>query len=439
MSKLTASDGLPGDYFGFHVSLSNNYAIVGAYNNDRMATDAGAAYVFKNNDDNWTEIKKITASDAGSSDLFGQAVAISDGIAGIGSLADDDSGTDSGAVYFYDITQKARISPVLEQHYLFETSSIPIPITIINANGGEIILSVTSSDLSLVSNSSISIASSGTNTYSTTTAENIPLNLDIIITPSATLYGKTIITLTVTDAFGITDTQSFVYNLTLPEQKVVADDGALNDYFGNDMGISSNYAIIGAHADDDNGTSSGAAYIFTYDVTGWKQSIKLLPSDGAASDDFGSAVSIYHDFAIVGARYDDNSYTNQGSIYFFKRDGSNWTQFSKHYASDGAASDYFGFALDISGNYAIVGAYGDDNTYTDQGSAYIFSYDGSNWSQQQKLLASDPAASDQFGYATALCGNYAIVGAQYDDDNGSSSGSAYIFYNDGSGFTQQEN
>ncbi|KPA12838.1 PKD domain-containing protein [Candidatus Magnetomorum sp. HK-1] len=437
ITKLTANDGDVSDYFGYKVSISDNYAIVGAYADDNISTNTGAAYIFKRMDENWFQVKKIIPSQGSESDLFGYAVAMSDGIAAIGALNDDDSATDSGASYFYDLTQKARITPIFDIPVTHETASNPIPITIINANCGEIILSVTSSDLSIVSNDSIFIEQSGTNTFTTITTENVPMNLDITITPSSSLFGKTTITLSVTDANGLTDTQSFVYDLIFPEQKVVASDGALNDYFGSEIGISNNYAIIGAYADDDNGTSSGAAYIFTHDVSGWKQSTKLLPSDGAASDDFGNAVSIFHDFAIVGARYDDNTYTNQGSVYFFKRNSNDWTQFSKHYASDGAANDYFGHAVDILNNYAIVGAYADDISSTDQGSAYIFTYDGSNWTQHQKLSASDPAASDQFGWAVNLSENYAIVGSRYDDDNGSNSGSAYIFTKDGANFSQQ--
>ena len=96
-------------------------------------------------------------------------------------------------------------------------------------------------------------------------------------------------------------------------------------------------------------------------------------------------------------------------------------------ASDGAAYDYFGNSVSISGDYAIVGAPYDDDKGSTSGSAYIFRRDGTNWSEQQKLLASDGAAVDYFGESVSISGDYAIVGAKYDDDKGTNSGSAYMF------------
>jgi hypothetical protein len=156
----------------------------------------------------------------------------------------------------------------------------------------------------------------------------------------------------------------------------------------------------------------------------WLQRQKLLAGDGAASDYFGYSVSISGDFAIAGAYADDDNGSASGSAYIFEWDGANWSQQAKLLASDGAASDYFGYSVSISGDFAIAGAYGDDDKGSNSGSAYIFKRDGETWSQQQKLLASDGAAGDYFGYSVSISGNKAIAGA-YNDV--SAAGSAYIF------------
>ena len=98
-------------------------------------------------------------------------------------------------------------------------------------------------------------------------------------------------------------------------------------------------------------------------------------------------------------------------------------------ASDGAALDRFGSSVSISGDYAVVGAHLDDDNGSTSGSAYVFVRSGDNWTQQSKLIASDGAAGDWFGLSVSISGDSAVVGAYFDNDNGLSSGSAYIFIN----------
>ena len=213
----------------------------------------------------------------------------------------------------------------------------------------------------------------------------------------------------------------------LEQQKLTDSDGAAGDYFSWSVSISGDYAIVGVRFDDDNGNGSGSAYIFKRDVASWSQQAKLLASDGAAADEFGYSVSISGDLAIVGAPPDDDKGNSSGSAYIFKWNGTNWVQQQKLLASDGAAGDYFGRSVSRSGDYAIVGAnYGDGNVIN-SGSAYIFKWNGTNWVEQQKLTASDGAAEDYFGRFVSISGDYAIVGAYGDDDMGEHSGSAYAF------------
>jgi hypothetical protein len=216
------------------------------------------------------------------------------------------------------------------------------------------------------------------------------------------------------------------------QAKITASDGAASDYFGYSTAISGDYAIVGAHLDDDRGISSGSAYIFKRNGTSWIQQAKINASDGAANDHFSqSSVSISGDYAIVGAYLDDDRGSASGSAYIFKRNGTSWIQQAKINASDGATYDYFGISASVSGDYAIVGAYGSDDSGGNSGSAYIFKRNGTSWSQHVKINVSDGAAGDHFGYSASISGDYAIVGAYLDDDRGSNSGSEYIFKRNG--------
>ena len=184
------------------------------------------------------------------------------------------------------------------------------------------------------------------------------------------------------------------------------------------MSVDGNYAIVGACYDDDYGTDSGSVYVYEL---GTSTEQKLTASDGAEGDQFGYSVSIDGNYAIVGARYDDDYGTDSGSVYVYEL-GTSTEQ--KLTASDGAEGDQFGYSVSIDGNYAIVGARYDDDNGSNSGAAYIYQYTDGVWTQKRWVLAHDGSEGDQFGYSVSIDGNYAIVGACLDDSH---SGSAYIF------------
>ncbi|MDP6053292.1 MAG: FG-GAP repeat protein, partial [Candidatus Latescibacteria bacterium] len=221
------------------------------------------------------------------------------------------------------------------------------------------------------------------------------------------------------------------------EFKLTASDAAAADLFGQSVSIDGDYAIVGANGNDDGGTSSGSAYIFKRSGTTWSQQAKLTASDAAQNDDFGTSVSISGDYAIVGAHANDDGGSYSGSAYIFVRSGTNWTEQAKLTASDAAASDYFGYSVSIDGDYAIVGAHANDDGGSDSGSAYIFVRSGTNWTQQTKLTALDGGVGDAFGYSVSIAGDYAIVGAYLDEDPGFLTGSAYIFTRSGESWSEQ--
>ena len=223
------------------------------------------------------------------------------------------------------------------------------------------------------------------------------------------------------DDNGSASGSAYIFDLDGTElAKITASDGAADDQFGWSVAIGNGRIVVGAYADDDNGSLSGSAYIFDLDGT---QLAKITASDGAASDQFGYSVAIGNGRIVVGA-YKDNS--NQGSAYIFDLDG---TQLAKITASDGAASDQFGHSVAIGNGRIVVGARQDVlNSGSRSGSAYIFDLDGT---QLAKITASDGAAGDQFGSSVAVGNGRIVVGAYADDDNATNSGSAYIFDLDG--------
>jgi FG-GAP repeat/Head domain of trimeric autotransporter adhesin len=219
-------------------------------------------------------------------------------------------------------------------------------------------------------------------------------------------------------------------------QKITDATGAAFDFFGYSVSISGNYTIVGAYGDDGAaGANQGSASIYQWNGGSWVLMQKLTDATGAASDQFGNSVSISGNYAIVGAYGDDGAASNEGSASIYQWNGSNWVLMQKITDAGGAAGDLFGYSVSISGNYAIVGAYGDDGAFADQGSASIYNYNGSSWSLMQKITDAGGAAGDLFGYSVSISGNYAIVGARSDDGAaGADQGSAGIYLRVGLGW-----
>lgn len=158
---------------------------------------------------------------------------------------------------------------------------------------------------------------------------------------------------------------------------------------------------------------------------------ELLASDGRARDVFGSSVAVSGDVALVGARWDNPKGSLSGSAYAYRYDGASWVEEQKLLASDGAAFDQFGISVAVSGDVAVIGAWLDDDNGSESGSAYVYRYDGASWMEEQKLLASDGATEDEFGHSVAVSNDVALVGAPSDGDKGEWSGSAYVYRYDG--------
>ena len=350
----------------------------------------------------YRQLQKLEASDSAASDNFGYAVAISsDGnTCAIGSEQDDNSGgTDAGSVYIW-----TRSGGTWTQQQRVQAS---------DAAAGDRF------------GTSVALSSDG-NTCAIGSEQD--------------------------DNSGGTDASS-VYIWTrsggtwTQQQRLQASDAAGSDRFGVSVALSSdgNTCSIGAHNDDNSGgTDAGSVYIWTRSGGTWTQQQRLQASDAAAGDFFGYVVALSSDgnTCAIGAYLDNNSGgTDAGSVYIWTRSGGTWTQQQRLQASDAAGADSFGFQVSLSsdGNTCAIGAHRDDNSGgNNAGSVYIWTRSGGTWTQQQRLQASDAAASENFGSSVALSsdGNTCAIAAVFGGN--SNAGSVYIWTRSGGTWTEQQ-
>lgn len=168
------------------------------------------------------------------------------------------------------------------------------------------------------------------------------------------------------------------------------------------------------------------------------QEAKLLPADGMTNDAFGTWVSVSGDTMIGGAPGDADNGFFAGGAYVYVRTNGAWSLEQHLLASDGAIANHFGFTVDLEGDTAVVGAPLDDDNGSQSGSVYIFNRSGGVWTEAQTIVPADGAAGDWFGYPVVLEGNTLLIGAFHDDPHGYEAGSAYVYILSGGAWTFQQ-
>lgn len=221
--------------------------------------------------------------------------------------------------------------------------------------------------------------------------------------------------------------------------KLTASDAADSDSFGITVALEGDLALVGAPGADGQGTDRGEAYLYQRSqggVDGWGQIKTLVAEDAADGDFFGVSVSISGDYAVIGAVGENGSGSDQGAAYIFYRNqggADNWGQLRKIAASDKGDGDGFGFSVSIDGPTVIVGSDGEDGAGTDRGAAYVFVKDQGgvdNWGQVAKIVSPDPHDGDRFGYSVSLSGDFTVAGVPKEDAGGTDRGAAYMFARD---------
>jgi hypothetical protein len=447
VKKLTASDAAASDSFGYAVSISDAIIVVGAPNDNVAPYDfCGSAYVFERNQggaDNWGEIAKLVASDPSSWGSFGWSVSISGDTVVVGAFEDDAPAVDSGSAYVFERNEDGadnwgEVTKLIASDYDAEDRfgyavSISNDTIVVGAKwddneaGSAYVFERNEDGADNWGEVGQLVASDAAMHDNFGYAVSISIDTIVVSAPFKNNYSGP------GSAYVFERNEDGADNWG--EVKILdASDAAWEDYFGRSVCISGDSIVVGADGDDDGGSQSGSAYTFVNcDDGGWAQEKKNTASDPAANDYFGYAVSVSGDTIVVGAVYNDDDGSDSGSAYVFERnqDGADsWGEVQKLTASDAAAYDYFGYYVSISGDTIVVGAVYNDDGGSDSGSAYVFerNQDGADsWGEVQKLTASDAAANDHFGYAVSISGDTIVVGVTGDDDTAVDSGSAYVF------------
>jgi len=224
------------------------------------------------------------------------------------------------------------------------------------------------------------------------------------------------------------------------DQLIVTDTAALDvNCFGQSLAISGNAVVVGAPCSRvGSRTGAGAAFVFERIGEAWTEQARLLAEDAVALQEFGVSIAIAGGVAVIGA-FGDDDYT--GAAYVFRRDGNSWAQDAKLVATDGAPYDFFGMGVGISSQTVAVGAPFDiHDAIIDAGSVYVFGWDGTAWTEQAKLTASDAGEGDWFGWAVSIDDETLIAGAFGDDHGGAvNAGSAYVFRGSGALWIEEAN
>ncbi|WP_154223110.1 FG-GAP repeat protein [Marinicella rhabdoformis] len=239
-----------------------------------------------------------------------------------------------------------------------------------------------------------------------------------------------------TPSFNVSNTQDISQAVPI-EKKLVPSDPQSNARFGSAVGVWENRALISAKNRNNPEDQSGAVYAYEFDGANWIQTQKINASDAAAFDGFGYSISMNANRALISSASPVNG-IQSGAVYYYENVDGFWEEKQKFSSSDGVLGDRFGISMELDGDRAIFGAIYDDENENDSGSAYIFEFNGNQWTEVQRLNANDASDNDRFGYSVSLSGNNALVSAILDDDNGSASGSAYVFKFNGKAWVQDQ-
>ncbi|MBX7094626.1 MAG: T9SS type A sorting domain-containing protein [Flavobacteriales bacterium] len=375
-TKLLAPDGAASDEFGDAVAKWGNVVLAGAPKNNDINPGCGTVYFYRENNGTWTMEQKVTPLDPDQDDRFGISVDLFGDVAIVGACLDDENGINAGAAYIF----RHNGSIWVQEDKLIASDG---------AAGDEFGYSVSVYDSIAVVGSYRSVISG---------------------TGNGAVY-------------------IFKYNgINWPQlQKLSGTAPQIDDFFGYNVDIHKDRLIVGAYQDDDMGVNSGSAYIFSWNGGMFSLEQKIFPADGQPGDAFGFSVGINDSLAVIGAYGKDVLASASGAAYVYRRTGNSWNQEQVLSAPDGATDDWLGYSVSISGKTIVAGAFHDDDLGSESGSVYIYRYTGSNWMFEFPLRATDANTNDNYGICTVVDNMDIVIGAPFNDDNGTNSGSVYVY------------
>ncbi|MEZ5307728.1 MAG: hypothetical protein R2684_11345 [Pyrinomonadaceae bacterium] len=445
-AKLTASDGQTLDFCGTSLAIDRNRIVTGCSGVDINGDHSvGAAYLWINNGGTWQQAGRVTPSDGHAEDFFGHSIGISENTIVVGSKDADANGVNSsGAVYVYELTVNGLIEveklsptdPVVGAH--FGTS--------VSIEGDRLAIGASNqtNGTSQAQGAVYIFDRSGMNW--TQSSKMVPADVGSLdgfgttvhLTQRALIAGSPL-----ADTNGNRN-QGAAYLFVneagswIERAKYSPDEGALEDRFGDAVGVSGGYVIIGSPgsavgANDDQGIAYGACFGCDDWSLGSTFHAANLPGVGR----LGSAVAIDGDTAVVGAEYTDGTFPGQGAAFVLERINGRWIPTATLRAPDGAQEDNFGSSVAIDGDTIVVGAIGDLASVFRRGSAYVFRRAGCGWEYEAKLVPDSFSWIEMFGYSLAIEDDLIVVGGPQNSDFQQNQGAAYLYRRTGTGWNQE--
>jgi hypothetical protein len=367
-TQLLASDAEAYDEFATAVAIRGAWAVVGAWRDDDYGNDSGAAYIFQFANGEWTEAARVTASDASDSGWFGQSVAIEGDVIIVGAPGATVGNARPGAAYIF----RYDGADWIEEQKLSAPDGV----------GGDWF--------------GYSVAISG-NCVVAGAFHNV------------------------NDAAYIFEYDGAQWNQIA---KLTASDGGDNDGFGQSVAISGRNVLVGAYYKIiDPNYYCGAAYLFHDEDGEWREQ-RLTPADPYSWDEFGWAVALDGDLALISAPFKDGW---TGAVYAFRRVADDWIEEAKLIPADQRANDEFGWSVAVHRDTAAVGAiHHHDGDGYDDGGAYLFRYEGGAW-QERAAFPAPRETSWAFGISVGVDRAQVIIGSNLDDAADRDAGAAYIY------------
>ncbi|MCA9254710.1 MAG: FG-GAP repeat protein, partial [Phycisphaerales bacterium] len=373
--KLTGSTTDEDDGFGSALAIDGDMMVIGA-RSDEVIPNSGSAFVFRNNNGNWEEVTKLTADVPTALDIFGDKVAIQDGVIAISASGDDDLGSGSGSVFVFREVDGAweRVAKLQAMDGSFQ--------------------------------------------------DNLGSDID--------MDGVTIIAGAPNEDAGGNDAgAAYVFrevNGTWEEvAKLGADDAEAGNRFGASVAIEGNIAVVGAYRASAGAQYSGCAYVFRESGGVWSQVAKITPPNPVRTGWFGSCVAIDSGVIAIGSPNDVSNGVVSGSLFVYQEEGGTWSQIARLTPIQYGLGGHVGRNVSMAAGCIAAGAYDSKIGGENRGATYLFREDGpGQWRQVATIMASDGEAGDHFGFDVAIDDGRLLVGATFDDDDGDAAGAAYV-------------
>ena len=441
-TKLTSADRIAGDQLGYAVALGENEVIVGAPRHNAGGLSSGAAYLFQQREDgSWVEGAKLSDGETASEDQFGVSVAISGNFAVSGAQQDDDLAPNAGAAYIFE-----RSGSLWLQRMKLTAEDAKAGDLFGNAvamDGETVVVGAPGADVAgPEAGAAYVFVQAGDEWVQQAKLIGDDIGIFDRFGSVVSVYGDTaVVGAAGKDEVGTDSGAAYVFvrngGTWTQQAKLVPQDAVPGDLFGFAVSVYGEHILVGAYQSDAAGPDTGAAYLFTRNGARWTQDLQLLSNDISVGDAFGYAVNLTDGAAIIGAPKEDRHIDDAGAAYVFVQTRESWVQQAKLTAKDAEAEDEFGSAVAIHEGTAIVGAWKDNHPLLDdgidptiqldKGSAYSFLRDGLSWVEKRRIEASGTTRADLFGASVAIRGAFAIVGASGSDNAGDNSGSAFIY------------